>query len=388
LPTAAKTSWTGDPDASLTPSVIVSQAIGRVMLAAELGYHMRRRQQLLEIEQDDELVLAVGAHYPFARSLAAVAELNARLGIGGRRFTRAESPEEIDLGLRIGGLPGVQLDLGVGTAAWPGERGAGAPDVRGFLILRTAFETARCEYGPEDYDGFEDADGCNDPDNDRDGIADGEDACPNDPEDYDGFEDGDGCPDPDNDADGIPDARDLCPEQSEDLDGFQDQDGCPDPDNDGDGIPDGSDRCKLDPEDHDGFEDEDGCPEPGPGRPTVTVSGSRLLMSDRIYFEDEADTIRAVSTVALDALAATLKSLPGHPRLRVEGHTDDSGNPQYNIDLSYRRARAVVAYLRAQGVDPNQLEYVGRGSSQPIAPNDSADGRALNRRVEFVLVDR
>ncbi|HEY2735025.1 MAG TPA: hypothetical protein VGI70_13610, partial [Polyangiales bacterium] len=170
LPTAAKTSWTGDPDASLTPSVIVSQAIGRVMLAAELGYHMRRRQQLLEIEQDDELVLAVGAHYPFARSLAAVAELNARLGIGGRRFTRAESPEEIDLGLRIGGLPGVQLDLGVGTAAWPGERGAGAPDVRGFLILRTAFETARCEYGPEDYDGFEDADGCNDPDNDRDGI--------------------------------------------------------------------------------------------------------------------------------------------------------------------------------------------------------------------------
>jgi OOP family OmpA-OmpF porin len=144
----------------------------------------------------------------------------------------------------------------------------------------------------------------------------------------------------------------------------------------------------MDPEDHDDFEDADGCPEPGPGRPTVTISGSRLLMSDRIYFEDEADTIRPVSTVALDTLAATLKSLPGRPRVRVEGHTDDSGNPQYNIDLSYRRARAVVEYLKAQGVDPAQLEYVGRGSQDPIASNKSAEGRALNRRVEFVVIDR
>jgi outer membrane protein OmpA-like peptidoglycan-associated protein len=176
--------------------------------------------------------------------------------------------------------------------------------------------------------------------------------------------------------------------QSEDRDGFQDQDGCPEPDNDADGIADGSDRCRLDPEDRDGFEDDDGCPEPGPGRPSVTVSGSRLLMSDRVYFEDEADTIRSVSTVALDALASTLKSLPGHPRVRVEGHTDDTGNPQYNVDLSYRRARAVVEYLKAQGVPAEQLEHVGRGSAFPIAPNTSPEGRALNRRVEFVLVDR
>jgi len=255
-------------------------------------------------------------------------------------------------------------------------------------VLRAALDTATCSSGPEDYDGWQDADGCADLDNDGDGIPDTADACPNDAEDRDGFADADGCPDPDNDADGLVDARDLCPDHSEDRDGFQDLDGCPEPDNDGDGVADGQDRCGLDPEDRDGFDDEDGCPEPGPGHPTVTLSGSRLLMSDRIFFEDEADTLHPMSMPALDALAAAMQSLAGHPRVRVEGHTDDSGNPQANIDLSYRRARAVVEYLKAQGVPAERLEYVGRGSAQPLAPNTTAEGRALNRRVEFVVIER
>ena len=69
-------------------------------------------------------------------------------------------------------------------------------------------------------------------DSDGDGIPDDEDKCPNEPEDKDGFQDDDGCPDPDNDGDGIPDAQDKCPNEPEDKDGFQDADGCPDPDND------------------------------------------------------------------------------------------------------------------------------------------------------------
>jgi outer membrane protein W len=70
----------------------------------------------------------------------------------------------------------------------------------------------------------------NDPD--HDGIVGDADKCPNEPEDKDGFQDEDGCPDPDNDGDGIPDAMDKCPNEPEDKDGFQDEDGCPDPDND------------------------------------------------------------------------------------------------------------------------------------------------------------
>lgn len=119
----------------------------------------------------------------------------------------------------------------------------------------------KCINDPEDYDGFEDEDGCPDLDNDKDQIPDLEDECPLDPEDYDGFEDSDGCPELDNDKDGVVDSLDRCPLEAEDKDGFQDEDGCPDLDNDQDGIPDTRDQCPLEPEDMDGFQDFDGCPD-------------------------------------------------------------------------------------------------------------------------------
>ena len=100
-------------------------------------------------------------------------------------------------------------------------------------------------------------------DRDGDGIKDDVDQCPDDPEDYDDFEDSDGCPEPDNDRDGILDEDDACPNEPEDKDGFEDEDGCPEGnelDRDGDGILDDVDQCPDDPEDKDGFEDEDGCP--------------------------------------------------------------------------------------------------------------------------------
>jgi hypothetical protein len=98
-------------------------------------------------------------------------------------------------------------------------------------------------------------------DSDGDGVPDHRDGCPGAAEDRDGFEDADGCPDPDNDGDGIGDAFDFEPLAAEDLDGFEDWDGAPDPDNDGDGIPDADDMCPDAAEDFDGYEDADGCPD-------------------------------------------------------------------------------------------------------------------------------
>lgn len=98
-------------------------------------------------------------------------------------------------------------------------------------------------------------------DTDGDGIPDFRDRCRRQPEDFDGYDDADGCPDEDNDGDGIPDALDAAPFQAEDLDGFEDADGAPDLDNDGDGIVDTKDMCPNDPEDLDGVEDQDGCPD-------------------------------------------------------------------------------------------------------------------------------
>ncbi len=118
----------------------------------------------------------------------------------------------------------------------------------------------RCMDTPEDFDGFEDEDGCRDPDNDDDDILDADDACPDQKEDEDGYQDDDGCPEEDNDSDGIVDADDACPDRPEDMDYFEDEDGCPD-DNDRDGVADADDRCPDQLEDDDGFEDYDGCPD-------------------------------------------------------------------------------------------------------------------------------
>ena len=120
----------------------------------------------------------------------------------------------------------------------------------------------RCRDAAETVDGFEDTDGCPDLDDDKDGVDDEDDRCRNAAEDRDGFEDNDGCPEPDNDGDDILDGADSCPNGAEDRDGVKDTDGCPDPDNDLDQIPDGSDTCPDAAEDRDGFEDTDGCPDP------------------------------------------------------------------------------------------------------------------------------
>jgi hypothetical protein len=101
-------------------------------------------------------------------------------------------------------------------------------------------------------------------DRDHDGVRNDRDACPEQAEDFDGFEDEDGCPDADNDGDGVPDRRDLAPDLAEDVDGFEDFDGRPDLDNDGDGLQDADDACPDNGEDFDGDADTDGCPEGAP----------------------------------------------------------------------------------------------------------------------------
>ena len=186
---------------------------------------------------------------------------------------------------------------------------------------------------PEDKDGFQDEDGCPEGDkNDRDGdgIPDDVDKCPDEPEDNDGFQDEDGCPDPDNDNDGIPDVDDKCPNEPEDKDGFQDEDGCPDPDNDNDGIPDKDDKCPNEPETYNGFEDEDGCPDRG----RVVVTDTSIEILDKIYFEYDKAIIKPESYPILDAVAATLQGNPSITLIEIQGHTDERGDDEYNLDLS------------------------------------------------------
>ena len=245
----------------------------------------------------------------------------------------------------------------------------------------------KCPNIPEDKDGFQDEDGCpegNKNDRDGDGILDDVDKCPDDPEDFDGFQDEDGCPDPDNDQDGILDVDDLCPNDPEDKDGFEDEDGCPDPDNDKDRIPDKLDKCPNEPETYNGFQDEDGCPDRG----RVVVTDTSIEILDMVYFEYNKAVIKTESYPILDAVAATLQGNPSISLIEIQGHTDERGDDAYNLDLSDKRAHAVQKYLSDKGVDEKRLTAQGYGETQPIDHNHNEKAWAKNRRVAFLILKR
>jgi outer membrane protein OmpA-like peptidoglycan-associated protein len=237
----------------------------------------------------------------------------------------------------------------------------------------------KCPDQRENYNGFEDQDGCpDDPDTDGDGVPDSRDACRLEPEDKDGYLDEDGCPDPDNDLDGIPDAKDKCPNEPEDPDGFQDADGCPDPDNDGDTVLDVDDQCPNTP-------GQTGGPRPGcPG--LVVVTQKEIRITQQIQFDFNKATIKPVSFPILDAVYDVLAANP-KISIEVQGHTDNVGQAAYNQKLSQQRADSVRSYLTKRGIAESRLVSKGYGMSQPLLPNTSEANRALNRRVQFIRTE-
>jgi len=339
-------------------------------------------------------------------------------------------------------------------------QGVGVPMFRGFAgVMYSHAPTDQdgdgipddrddCPTDPEDMDGFEDQDGCPDPDNDADTIPDERDKCPNKPETVNGFEDTDGCPDeipdrdndgiqdaedkcpdaggevirvksanygcPDMDKDGVPDKVDKCPEAKEDTDGYKDEDGCPDLDNDGDGvvdiqdqcvdvpgskenngcpeddkdkdgIPDRTDKCPDKPENYNGYKDEDGCPD---NRPTlVTQTADAIEIKGAVQFATGSSKIvGGRSFQILDGVAALLNHNLRIQKVEVQGHTDDRGGKDKNQALSQERAEAVVKYLTEKGVKASRLEAKGYGQDNPIADNKTRAGRQKNRRVEFKIL--
>lgn len=272
----------------------------------------------------------------------------------------------------------------------------------------------RCPQDAEDLDGFQDEDGCPDPDNDNDGIPDVKDKCPNDLEDKDGFEDEDGCPDLDNDADGIADLKDQCPNVAEDFDGFEDTDGCPDPDNDKDGIADSLDKCPNEAEDFDGFEDKDGCPELDNDKDGIPDLKDKCPNEPEVFnnFQDDdgcPDTLKKepdmpkqqtlqgilfksgspeMTFESYQHLEPVIKQLKQYPEVEIEirGHTDSYGNYNKNMQLSQMRAESVRQYMISKGIEPARLRAVGFGSSSPVADNRTAAGRSMNRRIEVIRV--
>ncbi len=212
-------------------------------------------------------------------------------------------------------------------------------------------------------------------DTDGDGIPDDIDRCPLDPEDKDGFQDEDGCPDPDNDGDGIVDKADACPNTPGPLENH----GCPfqDTDRDGDGIPDRLDKCpdQLGPA-------PDGCPKK---YTLVEVKKDKIEIKQQVHFATAKFRVLPASFKLLNQVVQVLNDFP-KMRISIEGHTDNIGGEKANMRLSQRRAEAVRDHLVSKGISPGRLEAVGYGPTKPLMSNKTARGKAKNRRTEFRII--
>jgi outer membrane protein OmpA-like peptidoglycan-associated protein len=114
------------------------------------------------------------------------------------------------------------------------------------------------------------------------------------------------------------------------------------------------------------------------------INASGKYVTHGIYFDSDSDHLKPESAAILKQVAAGLARNP-NLKLEIDGYTDSTGNAAHNVDLSKRRAQAVQSVLVSQfGIDASRLTSNGFGAASPIASNDTPDGRANNRRVEFL----
>lgn len=376
VPTGSDAGYFGDDGGTLAPELLVSSRLTpRLRAGLNLGYRVRRSRRSLDLEIDDELYAHLGAafHVTPALELLATAALATAAGDPLSGSDRLYSEVRAGAGYALGTL---SLFAAAGTGT---TEGFGSPDWR--LVTGVRFALPRRPAERETPRRLTltitpGAPGDTAPaaaDVDRDGFVDSADRCPAEAEDVDEHEDSDGCPDRDNDGDEIADAQDSCPLEPGDAA----QKGCPVPDRDGDGVLDAVDNCPAEA----GVPAHQGCIK----KQLVVLSGTGIAVLESVLFETNDAAVRLRSYPLLRNVADVLRAHPELSRIRVEGHTDDRGSDDSNLELSRRRAETVREFLVAQGIDPERLDAVGFGETRPIAGNDTSAGRAKNRRVEFVI---
>ena len=249
------------------------------------------------------------------------------------------------------------------------------PDVAGPV------ENKGCPWGDADNDGLTDNldkcptefgptenNGCPWTDKDGDKVLDKDDSCP----DVVGAVENKGCPWGDEDKDGVTDNLDKCPA----VFGEKDNNGCPYTDKDGDKVLDKDDKC---PEVV-GTIENFGCP-------VINTNVIKKLndYSKSVLFDSGKATVKADSYVTLDAMAEIMKEYEA-TNFSIEGHTDNVGKPESNLELSAERALAIKTYLISKGINANRLNSQGFGAAKPITSNKTTAGKAANRRVEIKVV--
>ncbi|MEO1480728.1 MAG: hypothetical protein AAFU77_01395 [Myxococcota bacterium] len=381
---------TGDPEALLgeegmvyAPFVAFSRRFGEHHGGVNVGYRVRPEElQFLGVDVGNELFYRVGFLYAVDgrrgpskwnvyASLFGHSPIEQPFGLGAEDDELIRTSLEANLGVqrRIAtDFGGLRVTGGLGTGL---SSGYGSPELRFLFGVdyvsveplndddqdRLPNQSDACPYLAEDYDDFEDSDGCPELDNDGDGIEDLDDGCPLEPEDLDGHDDYDGCAevdDEDDDRDGVNNAKDKCPDAIEDVDGFEDEDGCPETDNDKDGLSDLNDLCPNQFEDQATSLDKDGCP----GKSNVAleeakVYGNKIVTPTTVDFERRSRVYTDASKKALDAIARLLRDRPDLEV--VEIRVTQVGQGKGAKRLAEFRALGIMKYLMGRGVDEGRL---------------------------------
>lgn len=152
-------------------------------------------------------------------------------------------------------------------------------------------------------------------------------------------------------------------------------------DADGDGIPDQKDECPDAAEEQGG--DGDGCPD----APQIVIESGMINIRGKIVFDFASAELLPRNAKLLELLARLLTETPSIKKIQIEGHTDATGDEAFNLQLSLDRAKTVEKALVARGVAAERLSTKGLGRTQPLSGNDTDEGRARNRRVEFRVVE-
>ncbi len=429
-PTGNAREYAGDDEIRLKPRLMVAGDVEAFTYAAQVAFNYRVRDEVVgtgRIGSEMNVTLATGARL-VDKSLVIGPELWASTALDDA-FGKKSTPAEVALGAHYRVADRIHFGLGAGTGL---TRSYGAPVSRvlfnvewapGVIEDRDKDGVRDEEDACPDVRGVHSADparnGCPPPapppappappsDRDKDGVPDAADACPdkpgvktNDPAtngciDTDGdgiFDPKDACIDekgvasadpasngcPDEDEDGIADKFDACPTIKGVPNADKTRNGCPaDFDRDHDGITNNVDACPDDP----------GKPDPDPlknGCPAAFVSAGQIKILEQINFKTGSATLEksAETTAVLQAVEKVLRDHPDIKKVRVEGHTDNTGSAKGNKKLSADRAAAVVKWLVAAGIARNRLTSAGIGADRPLDSNATDAGRKANRRVEF-----
>ena len=364
-PTGEQSQWTSDGVFRARPRALLAGELGAFVWAAQLGAFARVRS---------EMTASAAAGLRLERNVVVGPELTASTTFDDA-FAKTTTPVEALLGAhwlvdgtaRIGGGVGAGLTDGTGAPAW-----------RAVFALEWSPEIPKARRRRRDGSQIGSRRAPL-PDADHDGVPDSADACPAVP----GIATSDpktnGCP-PDTDGDGIDDLVDACPT----VKGIATEDpltnGCPDRDRDHDGIVNELDACP----------DERGAADVDPHRngcPKAFLRGDRIELRDPVEFKPGTAELATgeENEATLTAILSVMLKLPEGKKLRIEGYTDDRGDPFASRSSSAARARAVAKWLVEHGIDRARISSEGFGQDRPIATNETEAGRAENRRLELHL---